>query len=160
MVENISFKLNGKRTKLNVDTDRTLLWVLRTDLGLTGTKYGCGIGLCGACTVLVDGEAVRSCRIPVKDVKYKDVLTIEGLAENGKLHPIQEAFVKHDALQCGFCTPGMIVNAYGLLLKNPKPTRAQIIEGMNSNLCRCGAHVRIMEAIESAAEEMKGAPTK
>jgi len=160
MVEDISFKLNGKRTKLTVDSERTLLWVLRTDLGLTGTKYGCGIGLCGACTVLVGGEAVRSCRIPVKDIKYKDVLTIEGLAENGKLHPIQEAFVKHDALQCGFCTPGMIVNAYGLLLKNPKPTRAQIVEGMNYNLCRCGAHVRIMEAIESAAEEMKGAPQK
>ena len=91
MVENISFKLNGKSTKLTVDSERTLLWVLRTDLGLTGTKYGCGIGLCGACTVLVDGEAVRSCRIPVKDVKYKDVFTIEGLAENGKLHPPSSA---------------------------------------------------------------------
>jgi aerobic-type carbon monoxide dehydrogenase small subunit (CoxS/CutS family) len=157
MKKNISFKLNGKPVTLTVDSERMLLWVLRSDLGLTGTKYGCGVGLCGACTVVVDGDAVRSCRLPVKDVKAKDVLTIEGLAKNGKLHPIQEAFIKHDALQCGFCTPGMILNAYSLLLKNPKPTQAQIIEDMDYNLCRCGSHTRIIQAIQSAAGEMKGA---
>ncbi len=156
MEEKISFKLNEKSVSLTTESERTLLWVLRTDLGLTGTKYGCGKGLCGACTVIVDDSAVRSCVIPVGSIKGKKVLTIEGLARNGKLHPIQEAFAKHDALQCGFCTPGMILNAYGLLLRNPQPTRKEIIEGMEYNLCRCGAHVRIIEAIESASQEMKG----
>lgn len=154
MNENISFKLNDKSVSVTTDGDRPLLWVLRTDLGLTGTKYGCGKGLCGACTVMVDDRAVRSCVIPVRSVKGKEVLTIEGLATNGKLHPIQEAFVKHDALQCGFCTPGMILNAYGLLLKNPQPTKAQIIQGMEGNLCRCAAHSRIIQAVQSAASEM------
>jgi len=156
-MENISFKLNGKPISLAANGDRMLLWVLRSDLGLTGTKYGCGAGLCGACTVLVDKKAVSSCRFPIKAVQGKEVLTIEGLAKNGELHPIQEAFVKHDALQCGFCTPGMILKAYGLLLQNPLPTEAQIIEAMDRNLCRCGAHTRIIQAIQSAAEEMKGA---
>jgi aerobic-type carbon monoxide dehydrogenase small subunit (CoxS/CutS family) len=154
MNENISFKLNDKSVSVTTDGDRPLLWVLRTDLGLTGTKYGCGKGLCGACTVMLDDRAVRSCVIPVRSVKGKEVMTIEGLATNGKLHPIQEAFVKHDALQCGFCTPGMILNAYGLLLKNPQPTRAQIIQGMEGNLCRCAAHSRIIQAVQSAASEM------
>ncbi len=157
MNETISFKLNDKSVSLTTDTDRMLLWVLRTDLGLTGTKYGCGEGLCGACTVMVNDRAVQSCIIPVSSVKGKTVLTIEGLEKNGKLHPVQEAFVKHDALQCGFCTPGMILNAYDLLLRNPQPTRKQIVEGMAYNLCRCGAHTRIIRAIESAAQEMKGA---
>jgi len=157
MNETISFKLNDKAVSLNTDGDRTLLWVLRSDLGATGTKYGCGQGMCGACTVIVDNMAVRSCVVPVKSVKGKEVLTIEGLAKNGQLHPLQEAFAKHDALQCGFCTPGMIMNAYSLLLRNPKPTREEIIEGMEYNLCRCGAHVRIIRAIETAAQEMKGA---
>jgi len=157
MTEKISFKLNGKPTSLTVDGERMLLWVLRTDLGLTGTKYGCGKALCGACTVIIDDRAVRSCVVPIGSIKGKNVLTIEGLAKNGKLHPIQEAFVKHDALQCGFCTPGMILNAYSLLLRNPQPTREEIIEGMEYNLCRCGAHLRIIRAIESAAQEMKGA---
>jgi nicotinate dehydrogenase subunit A len=156
MMEKVSFKLNGKPTSLAVDSERMLLWVLRTDLGLTGTKFGCGAGLCGACTIIVDNKAVRSCRLPVKAVEGKKVLTIEGLASNGKLHPIQEAFVKHDALQCGFCTSGMILNAYSLLLKNSRPTREDIIQGMEGNLCRCGAHTRIVDAIQSAAEEMKG----
>jgi aerobic-type carbon monoxide dehydrogenase small subunit (CoxS/CutS family) len=156
MNETISFNLNGKPVSLTTDSDRVLLWVLRTDLGLTGTKYGCGRAICGACTVIVDDRAVRSCVVPLRSVKGKNVLTIEGLAKNGELHPIQEAFVKHDALQCGFCTPGMILNAYGLLLKNPKPTREEIIQGMENNLCRCGAHKRIIEAVQSAAEEMKG----
>ena len=157
MNETISFNLNGKSVSLTTDSERTLLWVLRTDLGLTGTKYGCGKALCGACTVIVDDRAVRSCVVLVRSIKGKNVLTIEGLAKNGKLHPIQEAFIKHDALQCGFCTPGMILNAYSLLLKNPQPTRREIIEGMEYNLCRCGAHIRIIRAIESAAQEMKGA---
>jgi aerobic-type carbon monoxide dehydrogenase small subunit (CoxS/CutS family) len=156
MMEAISFKLNGKATTLTVDGERSLLWVLRSDLGLTGTKYGCGVGLCGSCTVIVGNRAVRSCQVAVKDVKGKEVLTIEGLAKDGKLHPVQEAFVKHDALQCGFCTPGMILNAYGLLLENPEATREEIVEGMDYNLCRCGAHNRIVEAIETAAKAMKG----
>jgi len=157
MNETISFKLNGKAVSLNTDGDRMLLWVLRTDLGVTGTKYGCGKGMCGACTVIVDNMAVRSCIMPVSSIKGKEVLTIEGLEKDGKLHPLQEAFAKNDALQCGFCTPGMIMNAYSLLLRNSKPTREEIIEGMEYNLCRCGAHIRIIRAIETAAQEMKGA---
>ncbi len=151
MKETINFKLNGKSTSLEVEGDRSLLWVLRTDLGLTGTKFGCGASLCGACTVVVGKEAVRSCQFPVKDVRGKEVTTIEGLAKDGKLHPLQAKFVELGALQCGFCTSGMIMNAYALLLKNPKPTRAQIIEAMDDNLCRCGAHKRIVQAIESAS---------
>lgn len=149
----IDFRLNGKPTKLEVEGDRMLLWVLRTELGLTGTKFGCGASLCGACTVIVNKEAVRSCRLPVKEIQGKDVITIEGLATNGTLHPLQKAFAEHDALQCGFCTPGMIMTAYGLLLKNPKSAKAEIIDGMEQNLCRCGAHKRILEAIESVAEK-------
>ncbi len=154
MRETISFKLNGKPTNIDVEGDRTLLWVLRTDLGLTGTKYGCGESLCGACSVIIDKEAVRSCRLPVKEVRGKEVITIEGLEKNGRLHPLQEAFIEHGALQCGYCTSGMIMTAYGLLLKNPKPSRAQIIAGMDNNLCRCAAHKRIIEAIESAAKKI------
>jgi aerobic-type carbon monoxide dehydrogenase small subunit (CoxS/CutS family) len=157
MDENISFKLNGKTVSVTTDPDRMLLWVLRTDLGLTGSKFGCGRGLCGACTVMLGKRAVRSCIISMRSVKGKEVTTIEGLANNGKLHPIQEAFAKHDALQCGFCTPGMILNAYSLLLKNPEPSRQEIIDGMEYNLCRCGAHIRIIRAIEDAAQQMKGA---
>ena len=151
MAETINFKLNGKDVTLNTEGDRKLLWVLRSDFGLTGTKYGCGIGLCGACTVVVNNEAVRSCRMSISEVKGKEVLTIEGLAEGNKLHPIQQAFADRGAVQCGFCTPGMIMNAYVLLQKNPKITREQIISGMESNLCRCSAHQRIVEAIESVA---------
>lgn len=159
-MESISFKLNGKPISLATNGERMLLWVLRTDLGLTGPKTGCEKGLCGACTVLVDKKAVRSCSTPLKDVIGKEVVTIEGLAGNGKLHPLQEAFVKYDAFQCGYCTPGMIVNAYGLLLANSQPTREEITEQMEGNLCRCGAHTRIIQAIEAAAKEMKGAERK
>ena len=148
MNESISFRLNGKPIQLEVDGDRTLLWVLRTDLGLTGTKFGCGESLCGACTVVVGREAVRSCQVPVKAVRGKDVTTIEGLERDGKLHPLQEAFADTGGLQCGFCTPGMIMNAYALLLKTPRPTRSQIRTGMDDNLCRCAAHNRIVQAIE------------
>ena len=156
MKEHISFTLNGKSVTLDLDSDRKLLWVLRTDLGLTGTKYGCGESYCGACTVLVDDEAVRSCQMTLKDVKNKSVVTIEGLAAKGKLHPLQKAFIENDALQCGYCTPGMIMNAYGMLKKNPNPTDQQIIEGMDDNLCRCGAHKRVVTAIRAAAKEMGG----
>jgi aerobic-type carbon monoxide dehydrogenase small subunit (CoxS/CutS family) len=156
MEETISFQLNGKKTDFVVDPTETLLWVLRNRAGLTGTKYGCGMGFCGACTVLIDNVAERSCTIPVGDVKGKSVVTIEGLEVNGVLHPVQKAFVEHDAMQCGYCTPGMIMNATGLLLKNPSPTKDQIREGMDNNFCRCGAHVRIVDAVDTAAKEMKG----
>jgi carbon-monoxide dehydrogenase small subunit len=152
----IAFTLNGKPTKVTVDDERMLLWVLRSDLGLTGTKFGCGATYCGACTVIVDGEATLACSTAIKDVAGKHVLTIEGLSENGKLHPLQEAFVKHAAYQCGFCTPGMILNAYALVHKTPRPSRDEILKHMEGNLCRCGAHVRIVEAIEEAAVTMKG----
>jgi aerobic-type carbon monoxide dehydrogenase small subunit (CoxS/CutS family) len=156
MEESIQFKLNGKPVSLSVDGGRKLLWVLRTDLGLTGTKYGCGEALCGACTVLVNHEAMPSCQIPVSDIKGKEIVTIEGLSGNGSLHPLQKAFMDHDALQCGYCTPGMIMKAAALLTNNPKPTRAQILSGMDGNLCRCGAHHRIVHAVETAAKEMEG----
>lgn len=156
MIETISFTLNDRPVTLRVDRDRPLLWVLRSDLGLTGAKFGCGEGLCGACTVLINNEAVRACQTPVRAVAESAVKTIEGLAKNGQLHPIQEAFMAHDALQCGFCTPGMILKAYGLLASNPTPTRQEIIDGMEDNLCRCGAHVRIVEAIHTAAKALKG----
>jgi aerobic-type carbon monoxide dehydrogenase small subunit (CoxS/CutS family) len=157
MIENISFTLNDKPVRVEVDSERTLLWVLRTELGLTGTKFGCGEGHCGSCTVLVDKVAVRSCLWRMKDVKGKQVVTIEGLAKNGTLHPVQQAFVEHDAMQCGYCTPGMILTAVGLLSTNSQPTREQIIKGMDENFCRCGAHTRIVEAVQSAARQMKGA---
>ena len=150
------FTLNGKKTEVLIDPTQNLLWVLRNHLGLTGTKYGCGMGFCGACTILIDNEPVRSCMLPVGDIAGKKVVTIEGLEKKGKLHPVQKAFVEHDALQCGFCTPGMIMTATGLLMKNSSPSRQQIIEGMEDNLCRCGAHNRIIDAVETAAKEMKG----
>lgn len=156
MEETISFQLNGKKTDILIDPTQTLLWVLRNHFGLTGTKYGCGMGFCGACTILVNNEAVRSCTVSVGEIKGKNLVTIEGLALNGELHPVQKAFVEHDALQCGYCTPGMIMNATGLLLKNPSPTEEQVKEGMEDNLCRCGAHVRIVEAVLTAAKEIKG----
>jgi len=156
MINTIKFKLNGKPVELKVDGERRLLWVLRSNLGLTGTKYGCGEGICGACTVLINKKATRSCQVPVKEIKGKEVITIEGLVRDGKLHPLQKAFMNHNALQCGFCTSGMILNAYSLLLEKPTPTEAEIIEGMNDNLCRCGAHVRIIQAIQTAAQEMRG----
>ena len=154
--ETIRFQLNGKKTELTIDPKETLLWVLRNHFELTGTKFGCGSGFCGSCTVLIDNEAVRSCSLSVGEVAGKKVVTIEGLSKDGKLHPVQQAFVDNDALQCGFCTPGMIMNAVALLMKNPKASREEIIIGMEDNLCRCGAHVRIITAIETAAAQMKG----
>ncbi|MBA7676547.1 4-hydroxybenzoyl-CoA reductase subunit gamma [subsurface metagenome] len=156
MEQTIRFTLNDKPMELTLDSERRLIWVLRTDIGLTGTKYGCGRGLCGSCTVLVDEQPVRSCVYPIPRVQGKKVTTIEGLAKNGQLHPLQQAFIEHDALQCGFCTPGMILNAYGLLRKNPQPTRQEIIQSMDANLCRCSSYARIIPAIQTAAREMKG----
>ena len=156
MIKPIEFTLNHQPVKLEVDGGRTLLWVLRTELGLTGAKFGCGEGLCGACTVLVDDEAVPSCQVTVSYVAGRQVKTIEGLERNGQLHPIQEAFVQHDALQCGFCTPGMILKAYSLLKSNPQPSEDEIMVELDGNLCRCGAHVRIVQAIQTAAAALKG----
>jgi len=155
MKQSISFKLNGQEVTINVSGEESLLNVIRTYLDKTGTKFGCGMGHCGACTVIIDKEPLRACMISVEDVSGKEILTIEGLSSEGSLHPIQKAFVAHDALQCGFCTPGMIMNAYGLLIKNPEPTREYIISSMEENLCRCGSYNRIVEAIQTAAEEMK-----
>jgi carbon-monoxide dehydrogenase small subunit len=161
MEETIRFKLNREEVELVTDPDRILLWVLRDHFGLTGTKFGCGIGFCGACTVLIDDEPVRSCITPVNEVAGRSVITIEGLEqEDGRLHPLQQAFIDHDALQCGFCTPGMILTSAGLLGKHPAPTRDDIISGLEDNLCRCGAHTRIIDAVQDAAENMKGGETK
>ena len=151
----IHFKLNGKSVALTGDETRMLLWTLRTDLALTGVKYACGEGLCGACTVLVNGEAVLACQTPLKDVNGAEIVTIEGLAQNGNLHPIQQAFIDHDALQCGFCTSGMILKAYTFLAETPQPTHDEIITAMDDNLCRCGSHVRIIQAVQTAANLMK-----
>jgi len=156
MESTIRFTLNGTPASVTTDDDRPLLWVLRTDLALTGTKYGCGEGLCGACTVIIDGEAARSCQTSLKDISGKSVTTIEGLAADSGVHPVQKAFMEHDALQCGYCTPGMIMSAVALLRKNPHPTAAQIIGGMDDNLCRCGAHNRIVRAVQAAAGVIEG----
>lgn len=151
MSETIRFRVNGRPVTLETDATRTLLWVLRTDLELTGTKYGCGVGLCGSCTVVVDGQVARACQTSLGSVQGKAVTTIEGLARDGTLDPLQQAFLEHGGFQCGYCTSGMIMNAYGLLLRNPKPTRDEILQGMESNLCRCGAHTRILAAIAAVA---------
>jgi aerobic-type carbon monoxide dehydrogenase small subunit (CoxS/CutS family) len=156
MEQTIHFELNSKKTEILLDPKLTLLWVLRTQFGLTGTKFGCGIGFCGACTVLIDIKPVRSCSVAMSEVTGKKVTTIEGLSVNGNLHPVQKAFIEHDALQCGYCTPGMIMNAVGLLMENPQPSEKEILKGMEDNLCRCGAHVRIIKAVQTAAKEMKG----
>ena len=148
--------INGKTLEVDVDPSTPLLWAIREQVGLTGTKYGCGEGICGSCTVLVDGSAIRSCMTSLKDVAGKSVTTIEGLAHGDALHPIQKAFMEHGGFQCGYCTSGMIMNAVGLLGKQPLPSRAAIIEGMDNNLCRCGAHQRIVAAIEDAARQMRG----
>jgi len=156
MKRSIAFRLNGRAVSLDTDEDRTLLWVLRTDLELTGTKFGCGIGQCGSCTVLLDGKATRSCQTLLREVEGKDVTTIEGLAAGDALHPLQQAFVDHGGYQCGYCTPGMIMNAEGLLRENPHPTRGEILDAMEGNICRCGAHKRIVQAIESVASRQGG----
>ena len=155
MKKNIKFILNGKPVKLSIDPDRMLLWVLRTDLGLTGTKYGCGQSFCGACTVLVNNEAVRSCQTTIKEVEGKEVVTIEGLAKENQPHPLQKAFMDHDALQCGYCTPGMILSAKALLEENPRPSVAEIQKALEGNLCRCTGYNKIVEAIVDASITME-----
>lgn len=152
MLCKISFTINGEPITLEVDPKMTLLRLIRDKLRLTGTKEGCGRGDCGACTVLVNGYAVNSCLILAPQVNGKDILTIEGLAKDGKLDPLQEAFIKYGAVQCGFCTPGMIMSAKGLLLHNPKPTREEIKKAIAGNLCRCTGYLKIIEAIEAVAE--------
>jgi aerobic-type carbon monoxide dehydrogenase small subunit (CoxS/CutS family) len=146
----IRLTVNGQLRSVDTEPERPLLDVLREDLGLTGTKYGCGEGQCRACTVLMDGKPIASCVTPARVAQGKKVTTIEGLADGGKLHPVQQAFLEEDAMQCGYCTPGMIMRTVSLLESNPRPTEAQIIEGLNGNLCRCSGYVRVIEAVKRA----------
>ena len=146
-----TLNINGKDVAVDAAADEKLLWVLRDDLDLTGTKYGCGEGQCGSCTVLVDGSAVKSCLTPLRAVAGKRITTIEGLETNGKLHPVQQAFLDTQAFQCGYCTPGMIMAAAGLLRKNSNPSESEIKESMNGNICRCGTYPRIVAAVRKAA---------
>jgi aerobic-type carbon monoxide dehydrogenase small subunit (CoxS/CutS family) len=146
--------VNGESYEVDVDEETTLLAVLRHDLGLTGTKYGCGDGDCGACTVLIDGESKNSCITPVEAAAGLEVTTIEGLAKGGNLHPVQEAFIEHTAFQCAFCTPGFIMSAVALLSRNPQPDDRQIRAALTGNICRCGTYVRILQAAKAAAERM------
>jgi aerobic-type carbon monoxide dehydrogenase small subunit (CoxS/CutS family) len=151
----IEFTVNGRKRRVTVDTDRSLLSVLRDELDLTGTKYGCGEGQCGACTVLIEGQPARSCLTPIAAVAGKQVMTIEGLEQGERLHPLQEAFIEAGAMQCGYCTPGMIMSAMALLKKNPNPSDQQIIQFMEGNICRCGTYPRILAAIRKAAKKIK-----
>lgn len=147
----IALLVNGTRRDLDVPADQTLLSVLRDHLDLTGTKYGCGEGQCGACTVLIDGKAMRSCRTPIGSIGNKKITTIEGLQEEGRLHPVQQAFLDQEAFQCGYCTSGMILAAVALLEQSPNPNDAEIVRQMNGNVCRCGTYPRILAAIHQAA---------
>jgi aerobic-type carbon monoxide dehydrogenase small subunit (CoxS/CutS family) len=151
----MELNVNGAKRTIDVDPDRSLLSVLRDVLDLTGSKYGCGEGQCGACTVLLNGLPTRSCITPAKAASGKTIITIEGLARNGDLHPLQRAFLATDALQCGYCTSGMIMSGAGLLQKNPRPTTAEITKAMQGNVCRCGTYSRIIAAVQMAA---KGGP--
>jgi aerobic-type carbon monoxide dehydrogenase small subunit (CoxS/CutS family) len=147
----VELVVNQKHYRLLVDPSRMLLWVLRDELELTGTKYGCGEGQCGACTVLIEGAPVRSCLTRASAVAGKEITTIEGLAQNGQLHPVQKAFIQADALQCGYCTPGMILSSVGLLKKTPQPTDSEIRRALEGNVCRCGTYPRIIAAVHMAA---------
>jgi aerobic-type carbon monoxide dehydrogenase small subunit (CoxS/CutS family) len=143
--------VNGTEHEVEVAPGEPLLWVLRNRLGMTGTKYGCGEGQCGACTVLLDGQAAKSCRVAASNAAGKKITTIEGLAQEGKLHVVQEAFLTEEAFQCGYCTPGMVMATVALLRQKPNPTDAEIIQGMNGNLCRCGTYPRIIAAVRRAS---------
>lgn len=150
----LTLTINGATVPVSAPADETLLSVLRNRLGLTGTKYGCGEGVCGACTVLIDGKAARSCQTPVGDAANAKITTIEGLERNGQLSPVQQAFLEESAFQCGYCTSGMIVRATALLHDTPHPTQAQIVSRMNGNVCRCGTYPRIIAAVQQASHLM------
>ena len=152
----MELNVNGRDHRIQVDPERTLLSVLRDELNLTGSKYGCGEGQCGACTVLINGSAARSCMTPVRTAVGKRITTIEGLETNGELHPLQKAFQDADAMQCGYCTPGMIVSGVGLLRKNPDPAVPEIVRALEGNVCRCGTYPRIIAAVRMAAAAIKG----
>jgi aerobic-type carbon monoxide dehydrogenase small subunit (CoxS/CutS family) len=156
MATTTKLEINGAPREIAADQQRSLLSVLRDDLELTGCKYGCGEGECGACTVLIDGQATRACITPLADCAGKRITTVEALEQGGKLHAVQEAFIEKGAMQCGYCTTGMIMSAASLLAHHPHPTRDQIVEGMNGNICRCGTYGRIISAIQRAAELQKG----
>jgi len=148
--------VNQQHYRIQLDPNSLLLWILRDELGLTGSKYGCGEGHCGACTVLIDGAPVRSCITRVSKVEGKEITTIEGLAQNGRLHPLQEAFIQADAMQCGYCTPGMILSGVGLLKKTPHPSEPDIQRALEGNLCRCGTYPRIVAAVQIAEKAING----
>jgi len=156
MFDTLELQVNGASRRVKCDPDKSLLWVLRDDLDLTGSKYGCGEGQCGACTVLIDGVATRSCVTKVSSVTGKRILTIEGLEKNGRLHPVQQAFLDAGQMQCGYCTAGMIMSATALLQKNASPTDQQILRAMEGNVCRCGTYTRIAQAIKKAARNGGG----
>ncbi len=151
----VSIKVNGRQHDVEVSPDTPLLWVIRDHLGLTGTKYGCGTGECGACTVIMDGKPMTSCLVIAASAEGKKITTIEAVAKDGKLHPLQEAFVEEGAIQCGYCTPGMIMTAKSLLERNPHPTEEEIRRAIDGNLCRCTGYVKIVKAIQSASKKMK-----
>jgi aerobic-type carbon monoxide dehydrogenase small subunit (CoxS/CutS family) len=155
MTATIHLEINGEPYSVRYQSDTPLLYVLRDELGLTGTKYGCGEGMCGSCTVLVGGVARRSCQLPVSAAAGRPIITIEGLEKQGVLHPVQQAFMDAGAFQCAFCTPGMIMSSVSLLQSNPHPTREQIVQGLQGNICRCGTHPRIIEAVQSAAAKLQ-----
>ena len=155
MGQTIDLEVNGKRYPVHYSPDTPLLYVLRDELGFTGTKYGCGEGMCGACTVLVNGTARRSCQIPVSAAAGKPIITIEGLEKNGALHPVQQAFLDEGAFQCAYCTSGMIMSSISLLQSNHNPSNEQIVQSLQGNLCRCGTHPRIIEAVRKAASKMQ-----
>lgn len=152
----IQLTVNGQPTEAAVDSNTTLLQFLREDLGLTGTKHGCGLGDCGACTVILDGKPVNSCLVLAVQARGREVITIEGLEEDGQLHPIQQAFVEKGAIQCGFCSPGMILSAKALLDENPKPTEVDIRTAISGNLCRCTGYQKIVEAIQEVSSTLQG----
>jgi len=158
MAESLQLEVNGKRLSVAADPETPLLWVLREELGLTGTKYGCGEGECGACSVLIGGNVRRSCQVPLRAAAGKSITTIEGLEQDGRLHPVQQAFLDAGAFQCAYCTPGMILTGVTLLRQNPSPSPRQIAEFMQGNICRCGTYPRIVQAIARAADAMKKAP--
>jgi len=155
MGQTIELEINGKRYPVHYSPDTPLLYVLRDELGLTGTKYGCGEGMCGACTVLIGGTARRSCQIPVSAATGKPITTIEGLEKNGALHPVQQAFLDEGAFQCAYCTSGMIMSSVSLLQANHNPSQEQIVQSLQGNLCRCGTHPRILAAVRRAASKMQ-----